>query len=213
MDFTNELKVEFRERIMGENQNEIDYESSWAVLNGLVITFLKATGDCTAVKEEALNEQVKKVILSLPKYELCYGKDYKLNVEDKKYFALCPQEIAEGLSYDKINEAKIIEIANNVLRMSARRGVKEDSKMRIADRGVSKASMSEFEEMNASMLKMYDVILKTRGEEGLKTAMAYYTKLAEKAVEDEIEFNKDNASYIIKFYSSILQSKEGEMEA
>lgn len=204
------IKDEFRERVLSDGMTEIDYESSWAILNGLVISYLKAQGQLNKTKEESLKEGVRRVILSLPKYELGYGKEYKLNVEDKAYFALCPNELVDGLSYSKINEKTVMKIAEKVVKVSAENGVQEDKKMRIADIGVSKASMSEFEEASNAMVMMADSILQTRGEEGLKTALSYHNQLAEKAVKDEIDFHVNNANYIVKFYSGILHHSKDE---
>ena len=210
MELSKKIEEEFKERVIDESMKNIDYETSWAILNGLVISYFKAKGKLNKKLEEELKEGIRRVILSLPKYELGYGKDYKLNVEDKAYFALCPSELVKGLSYNKINEKTVMEIAEKVVQISAENGVKEDTKMRIADKGVSKASMSEFEEVSKTMVLMSDSILKTRGEDGLKTALVYHNQLAEKAVKDEIDFHVSNANYIVTFYSGILHHLKEE---
>lgn len=214
MKLAERITEEFKERVLDEDVKEIDYEMSWAILNGLVISYLKAKGEHSLYKEEALKEGVRKVILSLPKYDMYYAGKYKLNKQDKEYFALCPAELVDGLSYSKINADMVMAIAQKVVDFSAENGFKEDGKLRIADGGVAKASMDEFEELNSVMISMKGSILETRGEEGLKVAMAYYQGLAEKAVKDEIDFHADNANYIVKFYASILHhAKEDEENA
>ena len=74
----------------------------------------------------------------------------------------------------------------------------------IPDRGVSLASMSAFEELDASIEPIYDYILATGGEEAMERAIQLYKQKAEKAVDDEIQFHIDNTNYIVKFYSNIL---------
>lgn len=213
MELDLQIKKEFRERIMGKQEKCMDYEASWAALNGVVIAYLKANGEYSIDKEYKLKQAVRSVILSLPLYEIGYGQEYKLNREDKAYLSLCPNELVEGLCYRDIKEDKIVELAQKVIELSAEKGYREDGKMRIADRGVSKASMEEFDDMNNQMTQMYDIIRTSRGEEGLKVAMDYYRLLADKAVKDEIDYHIDNANYIVKFFANILHhAREGESE-
>ena len=82
--------------------------------------------------------------------------------------------------------------------------------MTIADRGVSKASMDEFNSAN-NAIKGNLVAIKNSGvESAYSIALEYFFGYAKKAVEDEVAFHSSNAQYIIKFYSGILHSKRLE---
>lgn len=206
-----EIRKFLRQNVHGSEKKELDYEESWTILNGLMISYLKANGDYNMAKEESFREGIKRVVLSLPKYAFGFKASFKLNIEDKEYFALCPTELAEGLTYKDINEEKVVEIAQTVIDTLVEKGVTDEGKMAIPDRKVSEATMEEFMETDRSLELMYDQILATRGEDALLMAIEFYKKQAEKAVLNEIELHEDVANYVAKFYSTILvHAKEDE---
>ena len=199
-----EITKEFKETAHENNSKQFDQETSWAIFNGLVISYLKAKGQYNKIKEEKLNESIKKVILSLEKYAFAYKGDYKTDIQSEEYLSLCPEEIRSGLTHENLNEEMVMTIAEKVIQVSVENGVHEDGKMTIPDKKVSEASMAEFWEVDKTMELMYDQIIATRGEAGMAVAIDYYKEKAEKAVEDEIEYYSDNTNYLIKFYSGIL---------
>lgn len=187
-------------------------EVAWAVLNGLVLSYFKAKGECFKAREEMLFEAVKKVVLSLPRYQYGYGEEYKIEDAYKEYFALCPAELVDGLSYEDINEVTVVRLATKVVDFSAENGVQEDGKMKIPDKGVHQNHMQEFEETALALVKLHDQILQTKGEDAVQTIKQFFKQQAEKAVDSEIEFYKNNTDYIVKFYSGILLHSKQEEE-
>lgn len=193
-----------------ENVETIDTEVAWAMFNGLIVSYLKAKGEYNKVLEASLKEGTKKIILSLPKYELGYSGQFNLEDEIKAYFDLCPAEIAKGFSKKVIDENSVLKFAETVVEFSANKGVHEEGKMRMPDRHVSLAKMEEFEEIDNGIVAVYDKIVSLGGSDALNQVMQRYRDSAEKAVEQEIEYHIDNTNYIVKFYSGILLAKEEE---
>ncbi len=211
------LTEEIKNRIykdFKETAPEIDTEISWAIFNGLVISYLKAQGNKDVLMEQdKLKEAVKCVILSLPKYAYGFKAKYNLDETFAQYFDLCPEELRKDLTKE-ISEEYLMKIAAQVVEFSAEKGIHEDGKMTIADAGVSKKVMDEFVDTAAVMELMHDRLLNERGEEGLLQAVNYYKDAAEKAVKEEIKYHADNANYLVKFYSGILlYMKEEEAAA
>lgn len=201
---------EFKERALDDKDAKFDEEVSWAVLNGLVISYLKATKSHTKTLEDKLNLAVKKVIMSMPKYSFGDSGLKSLQERETEYFALCPAEVADYFKDKTVCDETIMAFAQKVLEISAEKGVVEGGKMTIADRGVSKASMDEFNSAN-NAIKGNLVAIKSSGlESAYSIALEYFFGYAKKAVEDEVAFHSANAQYIIKFYSMILHSKRLE---
>ncbi len=201
---------EFKERALDDKNAKFDAEVSWAVLNGLVISYLKATKTHSKAVEEKLNLAVKKVIMSMPKYSFgdCGLKDFSERAEE--YFTLCPEEVSLLFKDKEVCDETVMAFAQKVLEISAEKGVVEGGKMTIADRGVSKASMDEFNSAN-NAIKGNIVAIKNSGvESAYSIALDYFFGYAKKAVEDEVSFHSANTQYIIKFYSGILHSKRQE---
>lgn len=205
MKLTEQMIKDFKEHV-----EKIDDEVSWAIFNGLVISYLKAKGEYSKALEASLKEGTKKIILSLPKYELGYDGQYNFEDECRAYLDLCPAEIAKGFSKKKIDEESIMKFAETVVEFSANMGIHEEGKMRMPDRHVSLAKMEEFEEIDRGILSVYDKILALGGGDALKQAMQTYRDSAETAVQKEIEYHIDNTNYIVKFYSGILLAKDEE---
>lgn len=207
-----EIKNEFRELIVEDKNKPLDYEQAWATLNGLVVAYYKAKGEYFQVKEDQLSEGIRKVLLSLPKYDLGFKGSYELNKEDKAYLALCPAELVSGLTYKDINEKTVMDIAEKVIKFSAEKGVVEGGKMLMPDKKVSEASMAEFLTMDNYLMIKYDEIIAEWGEEAMKRALQQYQKSAEKAVSDEIDYHTGNANYLVRFFSNILIHSKDDSE-
>ncbi len=203
------MREEFKERVLDDMTGEIDQEASWAILNGLVISYLKANKIYSKDREEKLNVAIKKVIMSLPKYRFACDV-YDTEEKAEEYFALCPQEIVAGLSYEDICEEKVMEIADKVVEFSAENGVVEGGKMSIPDRGISKASMEEFKSAKNAVMGNIVAIKNSEIESAYSIALDYFLNFAKKAVNDEVRFHSANSQYIVKFYSNILHSKQKE---
>jgi len=212
MKLNEDTMEKFIEEVIGEGVKEMDYESSWTIFNGLVVSYLKAKGEYSKYKEDLLKESLRKVILSLPKYDFGYKGEYKLNEEDKQYFSICPNELTEGLSYKDLNEKTISDVAEKVLDFSAEKGVREsgnvDRLQEVVDnkKKLSEVSMAEFVEVNKQVKNILEKVSSLAN--GVEQVKLYYKQQAEKAVENEIDYQVMKSNYLIAHYSSIMLASE-----
>ena len=209
---SHQLLEEFREKSEVVQGVELDKEISWAILHGLVTSYIKIKDGYSKVQEEKLSSLIKEIIRYMPRYDIFNENSYELAQKSEEYLAFCPPELARGISSENINEKIVSQIAAKVVAYFAYKGAYEKMKTYFPDKGISKRSMEEFMEASATIKGIRTTLIETRGEDGLQMALNYCHSLAVKAIEDEIVFYQLSTSDIIKLYAGIVKEEMIEEE-